>query len=396
MRLFDFLVPLWLLGIVFPPTLESDFADVLHFGSLVWLPCVALLMGRDQFLIGPVLRKRMSMLFWTAATLVTITGSALVSADPLRSLGYVAASGVGLICCAGLWQIVKTHLFDWLSTYAMLGSALVVYLYFTGPRIQGRLSMSATSHANYLGLVAFGFLMCALVVRSRFLAALLIVTNFVVIIAAQSRGPLIAAVLGLLVYGTLKLTCVTKGNTAFAAVSACLVCVVVLLIYQDAVENWVSSLLFLHDKYRGIGTGFTRRLDAWQEALDLFKANPMFGVGFRMHEQYMTTLSSAHNGYLSLLADVGLVGAISPFVLTALSAWRLLRLSLDGNEIAILGFSFVVGYLFLATFERFLLGMGNPTSIVAWLFLFMPDGSRTVTSPGIRSCIHWKTMDVPV
>ena len=56
MRLFDFLVPLWLLGIVFPPTLESDFADVLHFGSLVWLPCVALLMGRDQFLSASACR----------------------------------------------------------------------------------------------------------------------------------------------------------------------------------------------------------------------------------------------------------------------------------------------------------------------------------------------------
>jgi O-antigen ligase len=158
---------------------------------------------------------------------------------------------------------------------------------------------------------------------------------------------------------------------AFALAFVALVSIVLLLAYYDAVESWVSSLFFLNDRYRGLGTGFTGRVDAWQEALDLFQQNPAFGVGFRMHERYMTTLSSAHNGYLSLLAEVGVVGTIPVFGLATLGGWRLFRRAVAGDSMAIFGFAFFSGYALLVVFERLFLNMGNPTSILVWIFLMI-------------------------
>jgi len=373
MKVFVYLTPIWLLAIIFPPTMDSQYMDALQLATLAWLPLCGFVAAQGRFFFGPAFSERMSVLFLTSASLVAITGSALMSVDPVRSLAYVAASALGLVSCAGLWRLVGDRMIDCLSLYAVLGTAFVTFILITGPRIQGRLSISLTSHPNYLGLIAFGLLMCSLMVRARLLAGCMIATNFVVIVATESRGSLVAAFLGLLVFFTLKITRGHKGRAAFTLAGASLSIALLLIAYRDLIEGWAASLLFLNDKYRGLGTGFTGRLDAWQEAFDLFLSNPWFGVGFRMHEQYMTTLSSAHNGYLSLLAEVGLAGTIALTLLMILGCWRLFRKALTGDSVAILGLSFVVGYLFLATFERFFLNMGNPTSVLTWLFLLMPE-----------------------
>jgi O-antigen ligase len=372
MKAFIYLVPVWLFAMMFPPTLDPQYMDALQIVALIWLPIVGLIVAQGEFLFGPIFSERLSVLFLTTASLVAITASALMSSDPPRSLAYVAAAAVGLISCAGLWRLIGSRIMECISLYAIVGTAFVAYNLVYGPRIQGRLSISLTAHPNYLGLIAFGLLMCSLMVRSRLLAACMMGINIAAIVATESRGSLVAACLGVLVFFTLKITRVHKGRAAFTLTALSLVTALVLIVYRDVIEVSVSSLLFLNDKYRGLGTGFTGRLDAWQEAFDLFLSNPWFGVGFRMHEQYMTTLSSAHNGYLSLLAEVGLFGSLSLLFLTSLAYWRLFRSALRGDAIAMFGVSFVTGYLFLATFERFFLNMGNPTSALTWLFLMMP------------------------
>src|SRR3984957_6047716 len=373
MRAFIYLVPVWLFAMTFPPTLDPQYMDALQIVALIWLPIVGIIAAQGEFLFGPIFSQRLSVLFLTTASLVAIIASALMSSDPPRSLAYVAAATVGLISCAGLWRLIGSRITDCISLYAIVGTAFVTYTLFYGPRIQGRLRISLTSPPHYLGLIAFGLWMCSLMVQSRLLAACMIGINIAVIVATESRGSLVAACLGVLVFFTLKITRAHKGRAALTLTTISLVIALILIVYRDVIEVSVSSLLFLNDKYRGLGTGFTGRLDAWQEAFDLFLSNPWFGVGFRMHEQYMTTLSSAHNGYLSLLGEVGLSGSLSLLFLTSLAYWRLFRSALRGDAIAIFGVSFVTGYLFLATFERFFLNMGNPTSALTWLFLMMPD-----------------------
>jgi O-antigen ligase len=76
------------------------------------------------------------------------------------------------------------------------------------------------------------------------------------------------------------------------------------------------------------------RLAHWQAALNMTEHNPFFGVGFGnyevAYEQYrllnwQEPLGHAHNYYLNVLAEtgiIGLIGYIAVFVNVVLLTWR--------------------------------------------------------------------------
>lgn len=59
------------------------------------------------------------------------------------------------------------------------------------------------------------------------------------------------------------------------------------------------------------------RIDAWYEGLQMFEANPIFGVGYQifadLHEK------TAHNSWILVLAELGLVGYLPWFLATGMS-----------------------------------------------------------------------------
>jgi O-antigen ligase len=125
---------------------------------------------------------------------------------------------------------------------------------------------------------------------------------------------------------------------------------------------------------RGIGSGATGRITAWKATWELFLRNPMLGVGFRAHEHILKVDTSAHNGYLATLAEVGLVGFLAVLYLV-FRGLRLLRANIkDPSHLfsySIL-FGLCVGYLLLAVFERYLINVGNPTSLLFLLIVMRP------------------------
>ena len=265
-----------------------------------------------------------------------------------------------------------------MTLYGILGSAFMAYVYLGGEQIQGRLTFG---HPNYLGLISFGVLVCCLSFRNVIAKLLFVGFNMFIILEAQARACLLASVISIVVYtflvgrgrgyGWLFYT----GCTMVAALS-------IWLVYRQEVASWISATLFLDDRYRGLGTGFTGRLDAWHEAVELFRENPVFGVGFRAHERLMTALPSAHNGYLAMLAETGIVGLSCALALIGVCLRRVFRLALTGDRVAIVGFAFVCGYLFAANFDRFLVNYGSPTSVLMWIFLLMPRWPRPGVSIG--------------
>jgi O-antigen ligase len=203
--------------------------------------------------------------------------------------------------------------------------------------------------------------------------------NLIIILETQGRGSLLAAAITLLTYLTLTNFYAAKKTGLWVLVQfGGIVCVLAFLaVYWQETADAVSALLFIEDKYRGVGSGFTGRTDAWQEAYQLFADNPILGIGFRVHGQYMSgVLKSAHNGYLSMLADAGLAGLITVLTLIGACSWRLLRMVREGDRTAIIGFSFILGYLFVAIFERLLINFGSATSTLMWVFLLMPHWVR--------------------
>ena len=385
-RFFTWLVAFWLMGIVFAPASEPEQRELIQLLSLVWIFGIGLMWGGPRFLVGPVLRQRPIIIGWLITTLTMITAGSLLSEYPQRSLGYVATVAIGLCCCAGLWEWIGVEVEKSLALFGLLGTALVAYLYATyDSSLERRLSLSASTHANHLGLVCLGILMASLAMKNRYLGLVSISVNLLGIVATQSRGALVAALIGLSVFGSVRLTRKHKVRSTITLLGAAVLASGLLLIYHDEFVRWTTAILFLDHRYRGLGTGFTGRLDAWQEALSLFRDNLWFGVGFRLHERYMTILNSAHSGYFSLLAETGLLGAISVIGLTAGCSRRLWILSMKGDRVATIGLALLAGYLFFAAFERYFLNMGNPTSVLVWLFLLMPTGRHgTVTTPEHR------------
>ncbi len=86
------------------------------------------------------------------------------------------------------------------------------------------------------------------------------------------------------------------------------------------------------------------RLSHWQSAIEMANANPMLGVGFGNYEtayrefalaNWQNPLGHAHNYYLNLLAETGIVGFHAYFIMWGLiirQNWRLLHKSLSWQQ----------------------------------------------------------------
>jgi len=98
-------------------------------------------------------------------------------------------------------------------------------------------------------------------------------------------------------------------------------------------------------------------------------------VGFRAHEFLLRVDSSSHNGYLATLAELGLIGFLAIVCLIARGLHLLWVRAQEPEEgfvpSLLLGLS--VGYLFLAVFERYLINVGNPTSLLFLLAVMQPQ-----------------------
>lgn len=72
----------------------------------------------------------------------------------------------------------------------------------------------------------------------------------------------------------------------------------------------VEKVLKLSDTKRGVGTGFTGRVERWQEGLEHFWRRPLTGYGFRTRVNISANTRSAHSGYINMLLDCGLVATL--------------------------------------------------------------------------------------
>jgi len=74
------------------------------------------------------------------------------------------------------------------------------------------------------------------------------------------------------------------------------------------------------------------RLDIWKSCMELFKKDPLFGVGFQVIPFSGWHLTSAHNLYVTLLAESGILGLsllLGLFAIALRSAWRLYKRASD-------------------------------------------------------------------
>jgi O-antigen ligase len=125
-------------------------------------------------------------------------------------------------------------------------------------------------------------------------------------VMVTSRGTIVAMGVFLAIYYALH-----KGTirAIWHAVLAVFLMSAVLLASSFLQQFILEDVMKLHDKARGMGSGFTGRWETWVKGLDTFWKKPLAGHGFRAQVGGAQGLFS-HGGYVTLLIETGIIGTL--------------------------------------------------------------------------------------
>jgi O-antigen ligase len=369
---------LWLSG-VFAASLggrmeaghEGTTSIVLLGAAVVW-PLLYFAMGRCSFVPRsmPVAATCGLILFGMASSL-----SSFMSPVALLSTGYVVLTLAGIWLALQFNSNLDAEQYEWgLKIFAVLTTGLLVgfawYDYVPGTRLGNGKDVL---NPNTIGLVSVSVFLAAMSIRTLALRLAIMGPIAGIIVLTSSRAAAVAAVVGLGMVVWLRLRARGRPVLLLAGIGL-LLAVGVTMAYGDVMYKTLDRFYALSTADRGLGSGATGRVTAWKWTWELFVHNPVLGVGFRAHEFLLRADSSSHNGYLATLAEVGLLGFLSVLYLVARGLhllWAGSREPEPGFSQSIL-FGLCVGYLLLAVFERYLINVGNPTSLLFLVSIMRP------------------------
>lgn len=135
-------------------------------------------------------------------------------------------------------------------------------------------------------------------------------------------------------------------------------------------------------KAYSIGDG-NGRLELWVQAIEMFRRNPIFGIGIAninyygklyFGSEYNVQFPNFHNGYISILTCYGAVGALIFAALIGIIMFSLLKVLLKNISVHCLGIyphiiASVVAYLVYALSEKTIFSEINIMGIFMWLML---------------------------
>ena len=220
---------------------------------------------------------------------------------------------------------------------------------FLWGRLYGRNS------SNYWGMVAQTMLLASIAMRGWVLRAAVIVVAAVVLYFTQSRGSMVAAAAGLAV--AFFIYAMNSRLRIWLWLSAALGLLVIAVLGADFITN---DLLMLSDPGRGVGSGVSGRASAWRESWDLFASHPWLGVGYRQHERFLVTEASAHNAYLAMLADMGVVGLLAYLLFVFGGLWRAVTRAIrEPSPTALASAAFLSAFVVNGMVERAALDSGT-------------------------------------
>lgn len=371
---------MWLLGILIGPSLTGVLSSAVQVLAILWLTGVGLILGGVKFLFPPVFRQYPSAPITLGVFLLATLPGSLFSLSPGTSLGLWATTLVTVVTCAGLWSFLSPTDFGYgLKLYALVGLPVLGLILLPGYTIDVELLLANVAserldymrNPNSIGMILMGMILCVFMIQNKGIKAVLFPLGGIVLFLTLSRSSILGTVLAVSILALFQWRTLKHTHRLALSISGFLCIVVVVALYGKHVIELLDLLTGFSDPDRGWGS-FTFRAKAWRETIDLWVQYPLLGVGYRMHEPYITSLSSAHNGYLALLAETGLLGAIPMVVFLVSSSLRVLRSALHGLRVAQVGFALLCGMAFISFFERTLINFGNPTSIIHLMILLMP------------------------
>ncbi|MCB2218438.1 MAG: O-antigen ligase family protein [Desulfobulbaceae bacterium] len=232
--------------------------------------------------------------------------------------------------------------------------------------ISGRLG--GLLNPNSIGMLMSSLMLCCFIIKRNVIKFVLLAIFLYFLIETGSRSSVLSFIAGVMIINFSRLK-ITINFLKVSLISFCIVLLIIIsLLYGEYLWKYLLDFFAVDSKYRGLDSGATGRVFAWQEAWRLFLNNPFFGVGFRAHEYHMTTQSSAHNGYLSLLAEVGIFGSLVIFAMISISIYKLSKYR--GSMIKMFMLGCIIAYLVIAIFERYMLNIGNSFSLIFIFFVY--------------------------
>jgi O-antigen ligase len=381
--------------------LKHSFSMMILTASLMWPP-IYFLLSRCRFVPSGV----------NAGTIVGLAlfglfcgMSSFISRAPMESTTYTAMTILTILIVLQFNANLDAARYETgLKTYAIVMAALVLgfsaYDYVPGTRLgKGKDVLNPAS----LALVTMSVFISAMAVRRALFRIPLLVSMASVIFLTGARASAVAALFGFSV--TLLFRRRAAGVKGLVLLAVCVaVGGALALYYADTVIRGASEFFAIQDRHRGLESGGSGRLATWKATWDLFLSHPALGVGFRAHEQLLKINSSAHNGYLALLAEIGMIGFAAALYVVLSGMWRTWRRAQDPTQAytysVLLGLG--SGYFILAVFERYFINVGNPTSLLFLLAVLTPslapresaEGSPKDVQPpsfdnalGVRPCL---------
>jgi hypothetical protein len=296
--------------------------------------------------------------YWALITLVLLLSRLLTSRIPLRDLldGFYWS---GLLCMLMLLALAGSALresVDTLSRFSQFGF-----------------------HPNTLGFIFAGYFSVAMwkiVAGKRFeriSAVMLAVTCLVIIFFASSRGSLVALGAGMLGAGILW--CVRRRKWALL-VSVCLLAPILAWGLMKTTgfgeaADYTDKVLQLSEGDRGMDSGLTGRVQHWQATwARLARGSWLWGNGVRASDGLPFAVD---NGYLVVLYDLGIIPCLLILGRFATLAWRFFwRYLALGKNLDLAVLMILAVFLVNNIVDRYLFGVGNPFSLMAFIMLVAP------------------------
>jgi O-antigen ligase len=137
----------------------------------------------------------------------------------------------------------------------------------------------------------------------RWAYGLLLVVHLVALLQTRTRGSIGSAVVAIVVITLLWLD--AKGARDLFVAASVLVTLIVLTVAQS-----ILTYLLRNSDLEQLAT-LNRRTDLWALAIEMFTERPLIGFGFTSTRGLFlerTSLGGAHNAYVNVLVDLGMIG----------------------------------------------------------------------------------------
>jgi O-antigen ligase len=320
-------------------------------------------------------------------------------------LSPISVIGVTSVLYAGATWVVAVMLWlFWTSNYRVIQRSLLVacWVQFTWWGVLllkhgltgGFGGNIGDINRNTTGTAALAALICGLFSPNRYLrwAAFAAAAFFVTVVT--SRGSIVALSVFVIVYYTLHVG-VFRAAAHFGILGILVVLFVMAVPHLR--EAAIEQVFHVHDRARGIGSGFTGRTAMWKQGIEWFWKKPVFGYGFRAtSEGRGIGFGGVHSAYIKIFLEAGLIGGFLIIGAVAIEAIRRVRVALrlralGPNDLPGINIaeslrlnSIACGTIFLTLtmwiYDQYYINLGSPISVILFLMLMAPT---YVTNQGI-------------